>query len=94
MYGFVGEIIDKLAESDITEQTKQTLAKIEGLLAEAGTSRWSLSEFVRYPDRLPGLLSLASRDALWGGGVSWEEMTKPSAPLNRDMGADGNPLKK
>ena len=34
----VGEI-PRLDESDITEQTKQTLAKIEDLLAEAGTNK-------------------------------------------------------
>jgi len=41
--GQVG-IIDQLSASDITEQTKQTLAKIDDLLAEAGTSKSRLLE--------------------------------------------------
>jgi len=41
--GQVGDI-PKLEESDITAQTKQTLAKIESLLAEAGTDKSRLLE--------------------------------------------------
>merc|ERR1712048_255139 len=35
-------IIDKLEQSDIAEQTKQTLAKIDDLLQEAGTDKSKL----------------------------------------------------
>ena len=38
MSGQIGEI-EKLESSDITEQTKQTLAKIDGLLNQAGIGR-------------------------------------------------------
>lgn len=34
----------QLAESDITEQTKQTLAKVETLLAKAGTDKSRILE--------------------------------------------------
>ena len=37
-------IIDKLDQSDITEQTKQTLAKVDKLLATAGTDKSKLLE--------------------------------------------------
>eukprot|EP01063_Lacrimia_lanifica_P015082 TRINITY_DN2179_c0_g1_i1.p1 TRINITY_DN2179_c0_g1~~TRINITY_DN2179_c0_g1_i1.p1 ORF type:complete len:153 (+),score=64.45 TRINITY_DN2179_c0_g1_i1:65-523(+) len=37
-------IIDKLGESDITAQTQQTLAKVDALLAQAGTDKSKLIE--------------------------------------------------
>jgi len=37
-------VIDKAATSDITQQTEQTLAKIDGLLAQAGSSKSHILE--------------------------------------------------
>ena len=60
----------QLAESDITAQTQQTLAKIEKLLAEVGTDKSRILEsriWVRDIVR-----DFASMNAVWNGWVDPE----------------------
>ena len=67
--GQVG-IIDKLADSDITAQTKQTLAKIEDLLAEAGTSKSRLIEARIWVKSVPEHFALMNE--VWNAWVDPE----------------------
>lgn len=56
-----GEVADDLS-GDITAQTKETLAKIDALLAEAGTDKGSLiSAYVWLPD----IGDFAAMNAVW-----------------------------
>jgi enamine deaminase RidA (YjgF/YER057c/UK114 family) len=67
--GQVG-IIDELAISDITDQTRQALAKIDDLLAEAGTSKSRLIEARIWVKSVPEHFALMNE--VWNSWVDPE----------------------
>jgi len=67
--GQVGEI-PKLEESDITEQTKQTLSKIESLLSQAGTDKSRLLEARIWVKDIKN--DFAAMNAVWNAWVDPE----------------------
>ncbi len=62
-----GQVADKAAGASVAEQTREILAIIDGLLAEAGSDKSRLLSATIY---LPDIATFAEMNAVWEGWVA------------------------
>ena len=61
-----GQVADKAAGASVAEQTREILAIIDGILAEAGSDKTHILSATIY---LPDIATFAEMNAVWDGWV-------------------------